>query len=88
MCIRDRLHIAPSTIKSLISQQVITVETESYYRNPVRLEAGGREEKKLSSEQQAIVDTVIADRDAGICKTYLIHGITAVSYTHLDYEAY
>lgn len=81
--VTGKLHIAPSTIKSLISQQVITVETESYYRNPVRLEAGGREEKKLSSEQQAIVDTVIADRDAGICKTYLIHGITGSGKTEV-----
>ena len=81
--VTGKLHIAPSTIKSLISQQVITVETESYYRNPVRLEAGGREEKKLSNEQQAIVDTVIADRDAGICKTYLIHGITGSGKTEV-----
>ena len=36
--VTGKLHIAPSTIKSLISQQVITVETESYYRNPVRLD--------------------------------------------------
>lgn len=81
--VTGKLHIAPSTIKSLISQHVITVETESYYRNPVRLEAGGREEKKLSNEQQAIVDTVIADRDAGICKTYLIHGITGSGKTEV-----
>ena len=81
--VTGKLHIAPSTIKSLISQQVITVETESYYRNPVRLEAGRREEKKLSNEQQAIVDTVIADRDAGICKTYLIHGITGSGKTEV-----
>ena len=81
--VTGKLHIAPSTIKSLISQQVITIETESYYRNPVRLEAGRREEKKLSNEQQAIVDTVIADRDAGICKTYLIHGITGSGKTEV-----
>ena len=81
--VTGKLHIAPSTIKSLISQQVITVETESYYRNPVRLEAGRREEKKLSNKQQAIVDTVIADRDAGICKTYLIHGITGSGKTEV-----
>lgn len=81
--VTGKLHIAPSTIKSLISQQVITVETESYYRNPVRLETGRREEKKLSNEQQAIVDTVIADRDAGICKTYLIHGITGSGKTEV-----
>ena len=81
--VTGKLHIAPSTIKSLISQQVITVETESYYRNPVRLEAGRREEKKLSNEQQAIVDAVIADRDAGICKTYLIHGITGSGKTEV-----
>lgn len=81
--VTGKLHIAPSTIKSLISQQVITVETESYYRNPVQLEAGRREEKKLSNEQQAIVDTVIADRDAGICKTYLIHGITGSGKTEV-----
>lgn len=81
--VTGKLHIAPSTIKSLISQQVITVEAESYYRNPVRLEAGRREEKKLSNEQQAIVDAVIADRDAGICKTYLIHGITGSGKTEV-----
>lgn len=81
--VTGKLHIAPSTIKSLISQQVITVETESYYRNPVRLEAGRREEKKLSNEQQAIVDAVTADRDAGICKTYLIHGITGSGKTEV-----
>lgn len=81
--VTGKLRIAPSTIKSLISQQAVTVETESCYRNPVQLEAAGREEKKLSNEQQAIVDAVIADRDAGICKTYLIHGITGSGKTEV-----
>ena len=44
--VRAKLNISASVLKSLESQEVIRIERESYYRNPVKIEAdreqGGR----------------------------------------------
>lgn len=81
--VTGKLHISPATIKTMEKQGMLVVETESHYRNPVKLQVQNAERKTLSEEQQQIVDTLLGDFDSGKKGTYLLHGITGSGKTEV-----
>lgn len=81
--ITTKLHVSASTVKSLEKQGIIEIRKENAYRNPIKLKPGRDVKKKLSDEQQTVVNEVLADFDAGIRKTYLVHGITGSGKTEV-----
>ena len=81
--VTGKLHIGASTLKALEEQGVILIEKENNLRNPVKLKADNTAKKELSVSQKKIVDTVLADFDAGVKKTYLVHGITGSGKTEV-----
>lgn len=81
--VTGRLNIPAQTLKSLETAGVIRQTAIPYYRNPVKLTAGQEAGRTLSASQQHIVDTVLAEYDAGHCRPQLIHGITGSGKTEV-----
>ncbi len=81
--VTGKLNITAPTIKALEEQGILSIETETSLRNPVRLEISQDERKNLSTDQQKIVDEVLTDFDTNKQGTYLIHGITGSGKTEV-----
>ena len=79
--VTGRLHVSASTLKSLVTQGAVTIESESCYRNPVSMQTEMEKGPELSEEQRYITGQIIRDYDENIRKTYLIHGITGSGKT-------
>ena len=68
----QKLNISTSTIKSLEKDQIIRIDTDAQYRNPVSHLSKKEYTLSLNSAQQSVVDTVDSDMEQGISKTYLL----------------
>lgn len=81
--IRQKLNVSSATLTALEKQGYLRIETEAYYRNPVK--CADREEKRvvLSDAQLRIIDSVMTDYRAGNPGTYLVHGVTGSGKTEV-----
>lgn len=85
--VTGKLNISTSTLRAMQQDQIISVEEEGYYRdvlkndvdNALDYEAITREIP--NAEQQAVIDTVVADYKAGNRNTYLLKGVTGSGKT-------
>ncbi len=81
-----KLGITAAMLKPLEEKKIIEIRAEKKSRDPIR--DYGRESGhiRLNPEQEAAASTVIRDYDAGIRKTYLLHGITGSGKTEVYME--
>ncbi|MCM1388055.1 MAG: primosomal protein N' [Bacillus sp. (in: Bacteria)] len=81
--LREKLNVAAPTLHSLEKQGIISIETESYYRNPVKRISAKEAARPLSEEQNFIIGDIVKDYREGKPGTYLIHGITGSGKTEV-----
>lgn len=81
-----QLGVSQRTLQALEKQEIIRIESRTVYRNPVRVDVNVRTNIVLSESQQQIVDAFEQDYNAGIRKTYLLHGITGSGKTEVYME--
>ncbi|MCR4806380.1 MAG: primosomal protein N' [Lachnospiraceae bacterium] len=80
-----KLGIAAPTIKALIEQDVISVESKRIYRDP-GLSTGEVSSVKLNPEQDRIVKEITGDYDREERGVYLIRGVTGSGKTEIYME--
>lgn len=81
--VKGKLNVAAATLNSLVGQGVISIESESYYRNPVKLDAERESGRCLSPQQARIQRQILEDFDVGDHTTCLIRGITGSGKTEV-----
>ena len=83
--VTSKLSISSATIKALVDQGVIRIESKVVYRNTV-FGNKGKEKVPLNDRQQAIADEIIADIKGNKPDKYLIRGITGSGKTEIYME--
>ncbi len=81
--LRQKLNVSTAVLQGLEKQGYIRIESESYYRNPVKPSGSTEQRVVLSKEQQDIVEEVLSDYREGRPGTYLVHGITGSGKTEV-----
>ena len=84
--VTQKLNVPQSTIKALERDKIIEIYVTKEYRNPVNHLQSKGYHLTLNEKQQAIVDHITADMQAGENKTYLLKGVTGSGKTEVYME--
>lgn len=81
--IRQKLNVTAATLQAMEKQGYLKIESEAYYRNPVRHVEIEDKRVPLSETQQHIIEDVMQEYRAGKPGTYLVHGVTGSGKTEV-----
>lgn len=81
--IRQKLHVAASTLQALERQGYLRIEKEAFYRNPVKAADRNETRPVLNQAQRHIIEEVLADYRVGYPGVYLVHGVTGSGKTEV-----
>ena len=81
--VTQKLNISPAVIRALEERQILKVEKETDYRNPIAYAKAGVSRIRMNGEQEKAVEAVRFDMQNGNCGTYLLHGVTGSGKTEI-----
>lgn len=81
-----KLNVTAAVMRAMEEQNIIRIESENRYRNPVAHLTKKGYELVLNEEQQAVVDAIDADFQAQHYQNYLIRGVTGSGKTEVYME--
>lgn len=85
--VTGKLHISPQSLKGMEAEGVIHISSEVKYRQVGKMAVQEGAELVLNEEQQAAVDQITGDFDAGNTGTYLLFGVTGSGKTEVYIQA-
>lgn len=84
--VTKKLNVSPSVIRALSEKGILKIEEQHSYRNPVSNLTSKGYELILNGQQQAAVDQIMHNMQAGRPKTYLLKGVTGSGKTEVYME--
>jgi len=84
--VMQKLNITLPVIRALEEQGVLEISSRRVYRNPVSHGEKEKEDFLPSPEQERAIRTFCRDYEAGVHRTYLIHGVTGSGKTEVYME--
>ena len=81
--VTEKLMVSAATVKTLEKAGILKIISLTSFRNPVKKQNIQGEKKILSRQQNQIVEEIMEEFDAGVQKTYLVHGITGSGKTEV-----
>lgn len=81
--VRQKLNVTAATLQSMEKQGYLKIESEAYYRNPVKPMETEDKRVPLSDIQRHIIEDVMGEYRAGNPGTYLVHGVTGSGKTEV-----
>lgn len=85
--VTSKLNISAGVVKALEERGVLSVETQTVYRNPLIQQDEVSYQVAYTPEQQEVIRMFKEDYAKGRWRTYLLHGITGSGKTEIYMEA-
>lgn len=84
--VTKKLNVTRTVVRALEEQQVVRMESEQIYRNPIRGKDRSKGGVHYTTEQQYAIDVFREEYLKGIRNTYLIYGVTGSGKTEVYME--
>lgn len=81
-----KIGVNASVVRALEEKQILSVETEKVWRNPVKAAGGRQDEITYTEEQKEAIRIFKEDYQAGNLRTYLLYGVTGSGKTEVYME--
>mgnify|MGYP002509754480 FL=1 len=81
-----KLNVTRTVVRALEEQNIVLVESEQVFRNPIRRKQEGSRITDHTQEQQHAIDCFREDYRRGIRRTYLVYGVTGSGKTEVYME--
>lgn len=84
--ITKKLGLTAAVVRSLEEKEILTVEKETVFRNPVKVSAVQHRQMIYTEEQKEAIRTFTEDYQKHIFRTYLLYGVTGSGKTEVYME--
>lgn len=84
--VTQKLNISAAVVKALEEKGILTIQTKTSYRDPIRHLSSRGYHLTLNEDQQRVVDRICGNLNKGIQRTYLLKGITGSGKTEVYME--
>ena len=84
--VTTKLNIPPAVIRSLENMELLKIQVDTVYRNPVHVKASRQQAVTLNPEQQHVVEGIREEWEKETPRPCLIHGVTGCGKTEIYME--
>ncbi len=82
----QKLNVTRTVLTAMEGMGILRIESEQVFRNPIKKQEQKYAPVQYTEEQQHAIDVFRADYLQGLCKTYLLYGVTGSGKTEVYME--